>query len=582
MPQAALLESSTPKTGKRASLQEFGLLLALMLVYFSLVAYCSQKMSAAYDESSHIRAGMTMLSGGRYIDREKAWWSAQDPMLPPSDIFPAGIAWLTGLSPDYRGGPHTPFRYVMAGRIANHLTGALILLIVFFWTRSFTAELENQRGVPLAVTSAVLFNPLFLTHSTIISSDLYMCFGALLCCFFLWRFFASQRHRLDTSGSRLLSASLLLGVLSGFALLCKLSNAIFLIITPLTQAALFVCLWLEKRLPGKTFLQSLKYLSLCLFISIISALLTAGVGYELAQLGVSQTVITKWYIPFGIGEKLANALIIARGLSYILPPVYYYGSLVPGTAFHFMIQFLHRTQVPLIVLLILSLALGAASAFSLRQSSNSQETLVFKRTLLFILSIAVSSFIFFATRGFYVGLRHILFPITLSTLLSAVLFVSKANYYLRWAAYFLVLLTAIAAIQAAPWHISYRNIFAKDELTFVADGDWGQGLLALKDFQEKYGQNTPLYLSYFGNTPPESHGIKYQGLPAPFTPQKQGKLQEEAKSPGRLKGYVALSATHLSGRYMGHIKQPPDFYSEWRSEKPALLLGGSIYLFDKR
>ena len=74
------------------------LVFVLFAFYTAVVLLSSPKVSPPFDEPNHLRSGMAQLSQGRYVDVEKAWWTLLDPMHPPSDIFPAALAWLNGRS----------------------------------------------------------------------------------------------------------------------------------------------------------------------------------------------------------------------------------------------------------------------------------------------------------------------------------------------------------------------------------------------------------------------------------------------------------------------------------------------------
>src|SRR5690606_8949139 len=132
------------------------------------------RLSPAVDEPSHIRSGMHLLTGGRYVDPEAAWWTMPDALHPPVDMLPAAVAWMAGRSPDFREDPFTQFHMVRAARWISHLAGAALLVMVLLWGR----RVWGRAGGWLA-TVLVPAQPLILAHASIISTDLTMVTGAV-------------------------------------------------------------------------------------------------------------------------------------------------------------------------------------------------------------------------------------------------------------------------------------------------------------------------------------------------------------------------------------------------------------------
>jgi hypothetical protein len=66
-------------------------------------------------------------------------------------------------------------------------------------------------------------------------------------------------------------------------------------------------------------------------------------------------------------------------------------------------------------------------------------------------------------------------------------------------------LNAADALRSAPDYLAYFNIFVKPEnawrLLTDSNLDWGQGLIALRAYQQQHPQE-PLYLAYFGRSLP--------------------------------------------------------------------------------
>ena len=96
---------------------------------------------------------------------------------------------------------------------------------------------------------------------------------------------------------------------------------------------------------------------------------------------------------------------------------------------------------------------------------------------------------------------------------------------------------AADCLRYAPDYLSYFNIFVRPERSYelLTDSnlDWGQGLLALRDYERAHPAER-IWLAYFGGVDPREYGIRATLLP-------------EGERPT---GTVVVSATHLSGQYL--------------------------------
>jgi len=134
----------------------------------------------------------------------------------------------------------------------------------------------------------------------------------------------------------------------------------------------------------------------------------------------------------------------------------------------------------------------------------------------------------------------------------------------------IVLLLAVAlafhladALRYAPDYLSYFNLFANpvDKYKLLSDSnlDWGQGLLALRHYQQAH-PSVPIHLAYFGNVAPAIYGI--QALP--LMPNEH------------VSGTVIVSASYLSGQTL----PDPNSY-RWVLQYPQkLTLNHSLLVFE--
>jgi 4-amino-4-deoxy-L-arabinose transferase-like glycosyltransferase len=132
---------------------------------------------------------------------------------------------------------------------------------------------------------------------------------------------------------------------------------------------------------------------------------------------------------------------------------------------------------------------------------------------------------------------------------------------------------SISTLVYYPWFLTYLTEYVPDRRSAAhrvmvdSNLDWGQGLLALREFMRR--ENVPaVYLSYFGSAVPEGYGIRYVAMRSFFPLLKQ---PVPASSPE----WVVISATNLAGVYM----LPDDPYREFRSLQPHRVLGNSLYAY---
>jgi hypothetical protein len=100
-----------------------------------------------------------------------------------------------------------------------------------------------------------------------------------------------------------------------------------------------------------------------------------------------------------------------------------------------------------------------------------------------------------------------------------------------------VLLNAADALRFAPDYLSYFNIGIRPDQSYhlLTDSnlDWGQGLLAVRDYERSH-PGEQIWLAYFGSVSPDVYGIKARPL----------------AERDRVKGTIIVSATDLSGQFL--------------------------------
>ena len=160
------------------------------------------------------------------------------------------------------------------------------------------------------------------------------------------------------------------------------------------------------------------------------------------------------------------------------------------------------------------------------------------------------------------GERHILLVYPFALLYAAALW-----HFARQRRAILVLLVALVVVNAAdtlryaPGYLSYFNIFVNPATSYklLSDSnlDWGQGLLALREYQAAHPNET-MHLAYFGTMDPSLYGIRY----VPLAPNEH------------VAGTVVVSATHLSGQLL----DDPNGY-HWALQYPSEILDHALHVF---
>jgi hypothetical protein len=223
-----------------------------------------------------------------------------------------------------------------------------------------------------------------------------------------------------------------------------------------------------------------------------------------------------------------------------------------------------KLYFPAVILLkwptvVLGLLLAAVLLLLMRR-------LPWPREFLVLMSFPIVFFFPAVTSRINIGDRHIL-PVYPFVLLAAggVWEAARRSSRRRMLSALLVVALALLAadtLRYAPDYISWFNLLVDphESWRLLADSslDWGQGLLALRDYQATHPEEI-LYLAYYGNVAPEVYGIRYIPL-----------------QPGdRPAGTVAVSAVHLAGR----LQEDPNAF-RWLLEHPRIaVLNHTIHLF---
>ena len=122
-------------------------------------------------------------------------------------------------------------------------------------------------------------------------------------------------------------------------------------------------------------------------------------------------------------------------------------------------------------------------------------------------------------------------------------------------------LNAADALRYAPDYLSYFNVFVRPQnswrLLTDSNLDWGQGLIALRHYQQQH-PDAPLQLAYFGSVDPALYGIKAAPVAA------------------NAKGVIVISPTLLSGQNL----PDNDAYQWLWSYRPTQTIDHCLWVYD--
>ena len=174
-------------------------------------------------------------------------------------------------------------------------------------------------------------------------------------------------------------------------------------------------------------------------------------------------------------------------------------------------------------------------------------------------------FLLFALQShFAIGERHILPLYPFALLLAGGIWEHARKRRLGMAVVMLALcLNAADALRYAPDYLAYFNLFVKPQnswrLLTDSNLDWGQGLLALRDYQRQH-PTEELWLAYFGSVDPTLYDIKAKPLP-PNLP---------------VNGKIVIGASCLSGQ----VLDDSNSYRWLWPYQPRQVLDHALWMFD--
>jgi len=524
----------------------------LLLSVFALQSlWFIQTQSLTYDEPAHIIAGIDAWQHGRF---EK--WNDHPPLgrlwltLPLARVD-SQFAWQQ-LPTGYRVMAMRPGPEFMALRTRPMNTVLGLALGIALWFAARRLFSEGAANVALAL---FVFTPSLIAHFSVVTTDGIGTLFIFLTAFQLvrWR---HQPNWLQTT---------LLGLVLGGLLLAKFYAP------PLVLLTLGLMLVLKpegaSRRPSQwNWKPTLAALAL--------ALVTLWAGYFFhvshLQVGDGKVIATFPNRAEKTWATKANAHVSAivpageffEGLREVAfsnkhgRPAWFFGKIYPtgGIKAYYPAAIVLKWPTVLLALFLASLLMGV------RKTCRAPGDLLIMCTFALV-------FLFFAIQSKYdIGERHILPLYPFALLIAGAIWEHvKAR---RTAMIFLVLLlglNAADALRCAPDYLTYFNVLVKpsNSWRYLTDSnlDWGQGLIALREYEVKYPEES-LRLAYFGSVDPSLYGVRA----VPLAPEE------------RVAGTVVAGASILSGQ----VLTDPDGYRWLLSYPPKQMIDRSMFVFDTR
>lgn len=439
-------------------------------------------------------------------------------------------------------------------RPMNTLLGIALGIALWFATRRIFSE--GAANVALALFA---FTPSLIAHFSVATTD---GIGALFI-FLVAVQLVRWRHRGTAAQTTLM------GLLLGCLLLSKFYAP------PLVLMALLLMLFLgrdQKRL----FSMRLNWKPTLSALAIALLVLWAGYFFHLSHLEIGNgqvratfpnREVREWPTSTGLhlsamvpaGEFVEGLREVARN-NHHGRPAWLLGKIYPqgGISAYYPVAIALKWPTVLLLLLVAGLCLRIW-----RNSCSPSD--------LFLMLLFPLVFFLFALNAKYnIGERHILPLYPFALLIAGGIWRSHPSQNkgrmghpaVKVVLIFALCLNAADALRYAPDYL-YFNIFVRPQnswrLLTDSNLDWGQGLIALRNYQLQH-PDEPLHLAYFGSVDPALYGINA----APFAPRTQ------------VNGRIVVSPTLLSGQ---NLPDSDAFHWLWPYE-PKQVIDHCLWVYE--
>ncbi len=551
--------------------------MAFAVVRIAAGGYISSRTAAAWDEPAHLAAGYLALSQSDYrLDPAHPpflrMWAALPLLAMDGVAMPRGAADSatpgTWLSAGYRFARRVVHvdndadRLLNAGRLMTQLLSVLLGAFVFLWAREWL-------GTRAAVFALVVYalEPNELAHGTVITTDLGVtCFivGTL---YFAWRLRRNWALA-DLAG---FVTCIVLAVVSKF-------SAVLLVPT-------LAVIWLtaSDERTSRTWRRAAA-------VAALTGAVTWGAVWAVYDFRYEPSDTPGWAFPLTDTNRsgvpsIAVRVVSALDRQHLLPNAFSVGLLdafgsttrlnaylagrysSEGWWYYFPVAVLAKSPTPFILLV------GVGAIVLVRR----RRELGWSNLAYVLVPVAVFGLAAVASR-INIGVRHVLPVYPFLVLIAGVGEVAFRRVSRRVAVPVvcgLGLLWAGELAAACPYPLTFFNVLAggpENGHRLLADSNlgWGQGLKSLKHWMDDQSVGH-VNLAYFGQADPAYYQIDFTALPS------SAFLDMDVFSPPRLPGYVAISATTLTGVHL-----PPElrlFFAPFRTRQTDAVVGNSILIY---
>jgi len=521
----------------------------LLFVYLAQCSWFIRTQSLTYDEPVHIAEGLDAWRNGRFEQyNDHPSLSRLLCTLPVIDD-----KWQVEVQQLHEGFqvPRiAPDPIELAGRTrrVNTILGFLLGLLI--WTAA--AQLFSRTAANLAL-ALFAFSPSLIAHFSLTTTDgaATLLIFATACQLVRWRRSPGWRE------------TILFGVVLGLLLLSKFSTAPMFVMA-LVWMLIIKPKWMEWNPLCWNWTRTLVVALLAFFV------VWAGYFFHVSHLSIHDGTLTASFphwneeivkpvrttlsleVPVPAGEYIEGFREVARHNRHG-QPAYFLGNISPTGGWKLYYPVAILLKWPTVVLILAITGFLLAGSRRVRVPSD----------LWIMTSFPAIYFLLAVFAHFNIGERHVL-PLYPFALLFAVAVWQRVSRH-RWAillAVAVLTLNVADVLRFAPDYLSYFSIVTRpyDSYRLLSDSnlDWGQGLLAVRDYEQEHPARQT-WLAYFGSVNPGLYGIRAR----PLAENERGS------------GDVIVSATALSGQFL----KDPNAY-RWLLQYPRVAtLNHSMYVF---
>lgn len=424
--------------------------------------------------------------------------------------------------------------------LARFMPMMLTLMLVAFVFR-WAGQRFGVWGGLLALFLCV-FDPNVLAHGRLVTPDVGQAFFMFVSVYAWWRYLEKR------GWWRLLFSGVVLG-------LAQTAGFPALILYPILALITAVTVWPERKWTGIWQRAWALIVASGLSLFVIWAVYGFAWG-PVAGSSFSVPAPYHWEEFWDLLQRLDR-----QDLAYLNGEVYRGGRLA-----FFPTAILSKMAVPIMIFILLGLWR------LLRQRTWRQDMSLWLLPIVYLITAVLGSL--------NIGYRHLMPMMPFLFVLAGGSLSLLQKKWQRVLSSVLLVWLMVATLFIYPDFLAYFNEWAGGaaggrQRLVVSDLDWGQDLIGLRDYLSDEGMIEPIYLSYFGTTPPEHYQIRYKPLPA--WPQRGLPGQTAYHPDYPLPGTYALSAANLVG---ARFEENPQTFAWFWLQEPVAKIGHSILVYE--